>query len=190
LGLVVLGLVIRRRIRETPEFEQVRGARDLLRLPMATLTKGYTRSLVLGTLYSTASPAIGLLIYVYAVAIGHELLHIPTARMLDLAAAAGIGVLVAIWVSANLAGKIGRKIVSILGFVLMMAWAIPFVLHFRTGFIPPMLVGFVMFGMVNGPQAAVLTGLFPVAARYTGVSVAFQLASVLGGAAGPARRHP
>jgi hypothetical protein len=40
-----------------------------------------------------------------------------------------------------------------------------------------MLVGFVMFGvavgMVNGPQAAVLAGLFPVAARYTGVSVAF-----------------
>jgi hypothetical protein len=68
----------------------------------------------------------------------------------------------------------------------MMAWAIPFVLLFRTGFIPPMLVGFVTFGvavgMVNGPQAAVLAGLFPVAARYTGVSVAFQLASVLGGA--------
>jgi MFS family permease len=52
-----------------------------------------------------------------------------------------------------------------------------------------MLVGFVMFGvavgMVNGPQAAVLAGLFPVAARYTGVSVAFQLASVLGGAVAP-----
>jgi MFS family permease len=189
LALVVLGLVIRWRIRETPEFEQVRGARDLLKLPMATLAKNYTRSFVLGTLYSTASPAIGLLIYVYAVAIGHELLHIPTARMLDLAAAAGVGVLVAIWVSANLAEKIGRKIVSILGFVLMMAWAIPFVLLFRTGFIPPMLVGFVMFGvavgMVNGPQAAVLAELFPVAARYTGVSVAFQLASVLGGAVAP-----
>jgi hypothetical protein len=58
----------------------------------------------------------------------------------------------------------------------MLAWAIPFVLLFRPGFIPPMLVGFVMFGvavgMVNGPQAAVLAELFPVAARYTGVSVA------------------
>jgi MFS family permease len=187
--LVVLGLVIRRRIRETPEFEEVRGARDLLRLPIATVTKNYTRSLVLGRLFSTASPAIGLLIYVYAVAIGHELLHIPTARMLDLAAAAGVGVLVAIWVSANLAEKIGRKVVLILGFVLMMAWAIPFVLLFRTGSIVPMLVGFVMFGvavgMVNGPQAAVLTELFPVAARYTGVSVAFQLASILGGAVAP-----
>ena len=189
LALVVLGLVVRRRIRETPEFEQARGARNLLRLPVATVAKKYTRSLVLGTLFSTASPAIGLLVYVYAGAIGHELLNIPTARMLDLAAAAGVGVLVAIWVSANLAERIGRKIVSILGFVVMMAWAIPFVLLFRTGLILPMLVGFVMFGIavgiVNGPQAAVLAELFPVAARYTGVSVAFQLASILGGAVAP-----
>ncbi|HET9256251.1 MAG TPA: hypothetical protein VFO16_13780, partial [Pseudonocardiaceae bacterium] len=113
-----------------PEFEQVRGARNLLRLPIATVAKDYPRPLVLGTLFSTASPAIGLLIYVYAVVIGHELLNIPTARMLDLSAAAGVGVLVASWISANLAEKIGRKIVSILGFVLMMAWAIPFVLLF------------------------------------------------------------
>jgi MFS family permease len=71
----------------------------------------------------------------------------------------------------------------------MMAWAIPFVLLFRTGLTLPMLVGFAMFGvavgMVNGPQAAVLAELFPVAARYTGVSVAFQLASILGGAVAP-----
>jgi hypothetical protein len=51
-----------------------------------------------------------------------------------------------------------------------------------------MLVGFVVFGIavgiVNRPQAAVLAELFPVAAHYTGVSVAFQLAAILGGAVG------
>jgi MFS family permease len=187
--LVVLGLVIRRRIRETPDFEQVRSAHGLLRLPMATVARDYTRSLVLGTLFSTASPAIGLLTYVYAVSIGHELLHISISRMLALASTAGVGVLIAVWVSANLAEKFGRKIVSISGFVLMMVWAIPFVLLFRTGLVLPMLVGFAVFGIavgvVNGPQAAVLAELFPAAARYTGVSIAFQLASILGGAVAP-----
>jgi hypothetical protein len=71
----------------------------------------------------------------------------------------------------------------------MIVWAIAFVLLFQTGLILPMLAGFVVFGaavgVVNGPQAAVLADLFPVRARYTGVSVAFQLAAILGGAVAP-----
>jgi len=38
---------------------------------------------------------------------------------------------------------------------------------------------------VNGPQAAILAELFPVRVRYSGVSFAFQTASILGGAVTP-----
>jgi MFS family permease len=189
LALVVVGYFVRRRILESPEFEQIREERRVLRLPIAVIVLSYARPLILGTLFSTASPAIGLLIDVYLVSIGHQVLQISTARMLGLAAAAGVGILVAIWVSANLAERLGRTRISIVGFCLMIVWSIPFVLLFQTGLILPMLVGFVVFGaavgVVNGPQAAVLADLFPVRARYTGVSLAFQLAAILGGAVAP-----
>jgi ATP/ADP translocase len=75
------------------------------------------------------------------------------------------------------------------GLAAMAVWALPFFLLFQTRALPAMLLGFVVFGatvgIVNGPQAAILAELFPVPMRCTGVSFAFQLASILGGAVAP-----
>ena len=188
-ALVVTGLVIRLRVLESPEFERARTERKIVRVPFVELVRRYPRQLIFGTLVATASPAIGLLLYVYLVSVGQQVLHVSAGRMLFLAASSGVGLLVAIWISSHLAERLGRKTMSIIGLVVMAVWAFPFFLLFQSGSLPQMLLGFVVFGasvgIVNGPQAAILAELFPVGMRYSGASFAFQLASILGGAVAP-----
>jgi MFS family permease len=186
---VVTGLVVRLHVVETPAFESARAANRIVRVPLLDVLRRHPRELVFGTLAATASPAVGLLVYVYLVSVGQQVLHLSTGRMLFLAASAGVGLLVAIWCSAALAERVGRTRLSVVGLAAMAIWALPFFLLFQTRALPAMLLAFVVFGVtvgiVNGPQAAILAELFPVPVRYTGVSFAFQLASILGGAVAP-----
>ncbi|HEX4246788.1 MAG TPA: MFS transporter [Pseudonocardia sp.] len=188
-GLVVTGLVVRLYVLETPAFERARAANRIVRVPLLDVLRRHPRELVFGTLVATASPAVGLLVYVYLVSVGQQVLHLSTGRMLFMAASAGVGLLAAIWGSASLAERVGRTKLSVFGLAAMAVWALPFFLLFQTRSVPAMLLGFVVFGatvgIVNGPQAAILADLFPVPVRYTGVSFAFQLASILGGALAP-----
>ncbi|HZX07891.1 MFS transporter, partial [Kribbella sp.] len=63
--LVAVGLVVRLRLLESPEFVQVRAAQQIVRLPVVSVLRRQPRALVFGTLAATASPAIGLLVNVY-----------------------------------------------------------------------------------------------------------------------------
>lgn len=56
------------------------------------------------------------------------------------------------------------------------------------GFIGTMvwlIVGFVLMGLTFGPMGALLPELFPAALRYTGVDIAYNIASMLGASTAP-----
>lgn len=188
--LILVGVGVRRRVLESPEFERAQRARRLAAVPVASVARQHPGALALGTLLSTASPAIGLLIDVYLVSVGEQVLHIPTTRMLFLAATASAGVLVCTWLSASLADRFGTLPLAAIGFVSMIVWSVPFFLLLRTGSFPCLVVGFFVFGgtvgLVNGPQGKILVDLFPIQLRYTGVSFSFQVSAMLGGVVAPA----
>ena len=48
-----------------------------------------------------------------------------------------------------------------------------------------LVLGFTLMGLTFGPMAALLPELFPANVRYTGASVAYNLASILGAAVAP-----
>jgi hypothetical protein len=47
------------------------------------------------------------------------------------------------------------------------------------------VVGLVLHGAMYGPQAAFITELFPTRIRYSGVSIAYQLTSIVAGSLAP-----
>ena len=47
------------------------------------------------------------------------------------------------------------------------------------------VVGLVLHGAMYGPQAAFITELFPTRIRYSGVSLAYQLTSIVAGSLAP-----
>jgi MFS family permease len=188
-ALIVTGLIIRVRLRESPAFDQVRQSRQLVRFPLGNLIRHHPRELVAGTLAVTASPAVGLLLYVYLIPYGQQVLHYSVTTMLILSGVSAVGLFVAIRVSAVISERVGVRWPTVIGLIAMVIWAIPFFLLFDSGSLTAAIIAFLVFGVtvgvVNGPQATLLAELFPVAVRYSGASFGIQFAGVLGGALAP-----
>jgi MFS family permease len=188
--LVVVGLVVRARLEESPDFNKLRRSNQVVRFPFGQLVRGHARELLVGTLAVTASPAVGLLLYVYLVSYGQRVLKLPTNTMLLLSAIAGLALLLSIAASARISERVGARPVSVVGLVCVAAWSVPFFALFDSRSLPAMIIAFAVFGVtvgiVNGPQATLLANLFPVGVRYSGASFCLQFSSVLGGVIAPA----
>jgi MFS family permease len=89
----------------------------------------------------------------------------------------------------HLSDRIGRKRTFLLGGVLALAWVPFFFPLLDTGsFLVVLAVisfGLVAQSFMYGPEGAIYGELFPTRARYSGISAAYQIASILGGSLAP-----
>jgi metabolite-proton symporter len=90
---------------------------------------------------------------------------------------------------ALLSDRIGRRPVYAFGGLGLAAWSFAFFPLLASGdnggIILAIVVGLVLHGAMYGPQAAFITELFPTRIRYSGVSIAYQLTSILAGSLAP-----
>ena len=91
-------------------------------------------------------------------------------------------------ISAHLAERGRRKVmlwitacIALFGLVLA-----PLFTAGTTGAIAMMALGFALMGLTYGPLGTIVSELFPTAVRYTGSSLAFSLAGILGASLAPA----
>ena len=90
---------------------------------------------------------------------------------------------------ALLSDRIGRRPVYAFGAFGLAIWC--FVMFGLLGsgnnasIILALVVGLVLHGAMYGPQAAFITELFPTRIRYSGVSIAYQLTSIVAGSLAP-----
>lgn len=96
---------------------------------------------------------------------------------------------VAIPLFGLLSDRIGRRPVYAFGGLGLAAWSFAFFPLLgggdNGGIILAIVVGLVLHGAMYGPQAAFITELFPTRIRYSGVSIAYQLTSILAGSLAP-----
>jgi MFS family permease len=97
--------------------------------------------------------------------------------------------LVTIPIWGALSDRFGRKPIYLLGAVGVGVWAFVFIALVNTGnfglTVLAVVGGLVFHGAMYGPQAAFLSELFGTKVRYSGVSVGYQLASVVAGGLAP-----
>lgn len=186
--LVVIGLIVRLVVGESPEFARARDAQELSSAPvrevfrsprplligigaMLVATGGYyvTSSFFLSYASEQAGVAVDLLLNGLIIAGIFEMMFVP------------------------LAGWLGDRwkpqyvvVVGLLGIAVI---AVPLYLLAHTGsflIITVMLAVTALFtGFNYGPIAAVLAEIFPVRVRYTGTSLAYQGAALTSGALTP-----
>ncbi|MFI1963407.1 MFS transporter [Streptomyces pathocidini] len=91
--------------------------------------------------------------------------------------------------AAALSDRVGRIKVYELGAVGLLVWAIPMFLLIDTGSLLGLaagtFVGSLFLSIMYGPQAALFAELFTAETRYTGASLGYQIAAVLGGGLAP-----
>jgi len=187
--LVFVGLYVRLRLAETPAFKRAIENHERVRVPMLSVLREHPANLLLGTFAATATFVVFYLMTVFALSWGTSKLGYARPQFLVMQM---IGVLffgATIPLSAWIADRLGRLEMLIAATVAIIIFGL---------FLAPLLgsgtpagalsflcVGLALMGLTYGPLGTALAELFPTAIRYTGASLTFNLAGIVGASLTP-----
>jgi len=187
--LVLVGLYVRLKITETPDFQKVLDRNERVRLPVVAVLRGHTRALVLGTLAAMATFVIFYLMTVFTLSWGTSALGYTRQQFLLLQLFAIVFFGLTIPVAAVLADRHGRRTAMILVSIAIAVFGLAFGPLFGSGHVGMvvlfMVLGQCLIGMTYGPLGTLLSEMFPAEVRYTGASLTFNLAGILGASLAP-----
>lgn len=155
---------------------------------MEVITK-HTRALILGTLASVTTFLLFYLMTVFTLSWGTTTLHFSKSSFLFAQIISMLFFALVIPVSAIWADRFSRGTILI--------WATTGILIFGLFFSPFfalgnfsltaifLTVGMILMGITYGPLGTALAEIFPASVRYTGASLSFTFAGILGGSLTP-----
>ena len=188
-ALVAVGLYVRLQLVETPEFQRVLARGEQVRVPFMTVITQHTRELVLGTLATVTTFLVFYLMTVFALNWATNSLKFPRSDYLILQMMGVMFFGLTIPISAALADRIGGRTMLIIATLGILAFGFAFEplfgAHDRTKVSVFLALGFALTGFTYGPLSSALAALFPVHVRYTGSSLTFNLAGILGASLAP-----
>ncbi|MEO5893129.1 MAG: MFS transporter [Ferruginibacter sp.] len=187
--LVWVGLYVRLKLVETPDFLKAIEKNERVSLPIKDVIGKYGKSLFLATLASVTVFLLFYLMTVFTLSWGTSNLNYPHSAFLIAQMISMVFFAVGIIVSAAFADKYGRSKMLMAASIFVFLFGIFFSHLFIAGHLL-ILIGFLSFGMLlmgfcYGPLGTALAEIFPVAVRYTGASLAFTLAGILGASLTP-----
>ena len=157
--LVVVGFLVRSRLHDAPEFEKVKREHKESKVPLADLVRNQPRVLTLASLASIAPPAVGYTVIVYMLTYGTTVVGFDRTTLLTL-----ILISTVVWPLPMFALVNTRSTgLALLAFI----------------------VAAVVQGIMAGAQGGLFTEIFDVHIRYSGISIAYQLGGMIGGAVTP-----
>ncbi|MGI5131668.1 MFS transporter [Pseudonocardia sp. CA-107938] len=190
--LVLIGLWVRLSVEESPVFRAAQAAAHHEvepRLPIVTVLRQYPRE-VLTAMGARFAENVSYYIFTIVVTTyATKQLGLSSSFVLGavLIGAAVHFVTIPVW--GALSDRFGRRPVYLVGAAGVGVWAFAFVALLNTrsfGAAVLAVVGGLLFhGAMYGPQAAFLSELFGTRVRYSGVSIGYQLASILAGGLAP-----
>ena len=195
LALVLVGLYVRLTLHESHVFIEAEEKGKKLKAPVSVVFTKHFKPMVIGTFIMVATSSLFYIMTAFAQAYsrtpatlseaGYPMgLGIPANTFTGLLLMSAIVFAIFISISGLYADKIGRRkwliwtTVSILIFALCM----PLFLGngTPTSVFAFLVIGMALMGMTFGPMAALLPELFPTEVRYSGASLAYNIASIIG----------
>lgn len=187
----MFGYFVRTAFLESPAFQQTResGTSRLHRLPLIPLLQRHYRNLLALLCVTSLTNA---LVYVNLVYLGNHAVEVgrltlDSVRYLFLLVT--FVYVVAIFISGYLSDFLSRNRMILAGCVLVMVTVLPVFRLLETGGTASFFfaAGWLsaVLGMIVGPYASVLPESFPIAVRYSGISLVLNVAGALFGATAP-----
>jgi len=183
--LVVVGLWMRLRITETPAFARAMALHERVKVPMFSVFAQHARALAAGTFAALATFVIFYLMTVFALSWATTKLGYSRESFLIVQIVGVLFFALLIPCSAWLADRRGGHFTMVLATALIFAFGIAYAPLFAHSGLLFMVLGMCIVGMTYGPLGSVLAQMFPTAVRYTGASLAFNMAGIFGASLAP-----
>lgn len=188
-ALVLVGLYVRLTLTETPAFQHAIENNERVEIPIKTVFAKYSPQILLGTFAALATFVLFYLMTVFALSWGTSKLHYSREEFLILQMGGVLFFGLGIPISALLADRFSSRTVLIGATISILLFGLGFAPLFAASNAIEVLmflaVGLGLMGLTYGPLGTALSELFPTAVRYTGASVAFNLAGIVGASLAP-----
>jgi MFS family permease len=182
--LVAVGLYIRLQLVETPAFKRSIAQGERVRVPFAVVFARYPLQLFWGTLGSTTTFVVFYLANVFALGWGTGTLGFDRQEFLIMQMIAVVFFASAIPLAGSIADRISGRSMLMIATVLIIGFGFSFQAllgaHAAAAVFIFLALGFGLSGLSYGPLGSALATLFPTPVRYTGTSLTFNFAGILG----------
>lgn len=191
--LIAIGYYIRRRVEESPVFSELAERKKEAHAPIVQLFREHWRLVLLAALIPAASQAAGYMttggyIQRYATDPAGPV-GLETGEVLWVVTASAISWLIFTLVGGALSDKIGRRKTMVIGWVLLAGALLVLFPLVNMASTLSLFAGLALvtvgLGIVIGPLSAHYTEIFPATVRFSGVSIAYALGAIIGGAFAP-----
>jgi MFS family permease len=188
-------MFIQLRVEDTPVFRQLKGKHEeaadakVAQAPLMEVVRKHRRPVLLGAGLLFGTNAIFYISIAGVLDYATRDLGVDRDELLSITlAASAISVLV-IYFSGRVSDRIGRRPPILVGAAIIALWAFPFFWLIDTASLPLIFLalvgGLIGSSLTYGPLAAYLAELFEPRIRYSGASLAYQLAAILVSGATP-----
>jgi len=188
-ALVGVGLYVRLKLSETPAFLRTLQHNERVRVPILMVLARHRRELVLGMFASLSTFVLFYLMTVFALSWATTALGYARKDFLELQMISVVLFAIGIPLSALFADRRGRRTMLLTASALIFAFGLLFAPLFASqaagGSFVFLAIGMFLMGLTYGPLGTALAELFPTPVRYTGASVAFNLAGIVGASLAP-----
>jgi MFS family permease len=183
--VVVAGVLIRRRLDETPFFEEAAQEGELERAPLGELLRDHWRG-VLRVLGTAVGSTVSTIFAVYALSFAVDTKGLDKTTMLWVAIVTNVVALAAIPAWARLADRVGRKPVLIGGALASGALMFAYLgaidsRNYVLIFLAAVAMSGVVYSAFNGVQPAFYGEMFPTKVRLSGMAIGTQIGYAIGG---------
>ena len=185
--LVLIGFYVRLLLTETPVFEKSMQRAEQVGFPILAVARHHLRALVTGILVCLATFVLFYIMTVFTLSWGTSVLHYSRGSFLQIQLVGVLFFAAAIPVSAWFAER-GRKRLMLGVTVAIGIFGLLFAPIFGAGLpgvVTLMVVGLSLMGLTYGALGTLVAELFPTQVRYTGSSIAFSMAGILGASLAP-----
>ena len=187
--LVGVGLWVRFKVSESPEFQAMSAENSLPAAPIRETLSGHFPAIMAGTLASIAFFVLFYVTTAFSLAFATTTMALARTTVLQIQLVAILALAAGILVAGWIADKRGPVVAMVLGGCIGIPASFAFASLFGSGASGLMITAlalllFVM-GLSYGTAGGWLPSLFPARVRYTGTSIAFNAAGVFGGAVAP-----
>ncbi len=182
--LLGVGLFVRLKLLETPEFTRIRDSYHLTRLPIAEVARDYWWNVLLGWLARMGEGGVFTVYTLYMLPYLTGIVHLSRTLVLSSVTAAALVLIFTVPLASAWSDRVGRrKLFGIFAIVNGFAcFPLLWMLQSGSGALAALAIVIavgLLWAPVYGPEAALFCELFDTRVRYTGVSLVYQFGAII-----------